>query len=93
LDLVPLLVVADEYWIDLPSMLPHWPVVISNGLIPLLVTLAGLISIYYGTRWGLKANHSEALTGLFAFVMVSLMLLTIVGVFFRGPNMALALPF
>jgi len=93
LDLVPLLVVADEYWIDPPSMLPGWPVFISNGLIPLLVTLAGLISIYCGIRWGLKANHSEALTGLFAFVMVSLILLTIVGVFFRGPNMALALPF
>jgi len=93
LDLVPLLVVTDEYWIDLPSMMPHWPILISNGLIPLLVTLAGLAVIYFAARWGLKANHSEALIGLFTFVIVGLIVLTIIGVFFRGPNMALVLPF
>ena len=91
--LVPLLVVADEYWINLPAMLPAWPVFISNGLVPLLFSLAGLAAIYYGARWRLKANHSEALVGLFAFVMVSLVVLTIIGIFFRGPSMALVLPF
>jgi hypothetical protein len=33
------------------------------------------------------------MVGLFTFVMVSLVVLTVVGVFFRGPNMALVLPF
>ena len=93
LDLVPLMVIADEYWIDLPSMLPNWPILISNGLIPLLLTVAGLAIIYFGVRVGLRANHSEALLGLFTFVMVSLIVLTIIGVFFRGANMALGLPF
>jgi len=92
-DLVPLMVIADEYWIDLPSMLPGWPVAITNGLVPLLFTLAGLAAVYVGVRKRLKANHSEALVGLFTFVMVSLVVLTIIGVFFRGPNMALVLPF
>ena len=91
--LVPLMVVADEYWVNLPAMLPAWPVLISNGLVPLLSILGVLAAIYYGARWRLKANHSEALVGLFAFVMVGLVMLTIIGIFFRGPSMALALPF
>ena len=62
-------------------------------LVPLLFILAGLAAIYYGTRWKLKANHSEALVGLFTFVMMSLVVLTIIGIFFRGPSMTLVLPF
>ncbi|MCP4543968.1 MAG: cytochrome bc complex cytochrome b subunit [Chloroflexi bacterium] len=91
--IVPLLVVTDEFWINLPAMLPQWPVIISNGLIPLLFILAGLAAIYCFARWALKANHSEALVGVFACVMVGLVMLTIIGYFFRGPSMTLVLPF
>jgi len=92
-DLVPILVLVDEFWVDLPGQLPGWPTLVSAGLFPLLLTLAGLVVIYDGLRWGLKANRSESLVGLFTFVMFSLVMLTIIGVFFRGPNMALVLPF
>ena len=91
--LVPLLIVADEFWINLPAMLPQWPVIISNGLIPLLFILAGLAAVYCIARWLLKANHSEALVGVFTCVAVGLVVLTIVGIYFRGPSMALVLPF
>ena len=91
--LVPLLLFLDEYWIDLPSLLPEWPTILSNGLIPLLLTLAGLFTIYIAMRFVARANRSEALVGLFTFVIVSFVLLTITGVFFRGANMALVLPF
>ena len=39
LDIVPLLVVADEYWLDLPALAPHWPALISTGLLPLALTV------------------------------------------------------
>jgi hypothetical protein len=91
--LLPVLVVADEFWVDWLSMLPGWPLAISTGLLPLLLTLAGLAVIYLGLRWVLKADHSEGLVGLFSFVMMGLVILTITGVFFRGANMALVLPF
>jgi quinol-cytochrome oxidoreductase complex cytochrome b subunit len=91
--LVPLLVAADEYWINLPAMLPGWPVIISNGLVPLVLVLGGLAALYCCARWMLKANHSEALVGLFACVVAGLIVLTIIGNFFRGPSMALVLPF
>jgi quinol-cytochrome oxidoreductase complex cytochrome b subunit len=93
LALVPLLVLVDEYWIDLPTWLPTWPTIISNGLLPLILTFAGLTAIYAVMRKGAKASHSEALVGLFTFVVVGFIILTIVGVFFRGPNMALVIPF
>ncbi|MBN1179816.1 MAG: cytochrome b N-terminal domain-containing protein [Anaerolineae bacterium] len=93
IDLVPLLVFADEAWIDLPAMFPAWPTLVSNGLIPLAGALIGLAAVYAIPRKVFKANHSEALVGLFSFLMASLVVLTIIGNIFRGPNMALVLPF
>ena len=93
LALVPLLVLADEYWIDLPAMLPAWPTLLSNGLVPVLLSLAGLAVIYAIMRLGARANHSESLVGLFTFVVVGFIVLTVIGVFFRGANMAFVIPF
>jgi len=90
---VPLLVLLDEYWLDLPALLPGLPTIISNGLIPLLLTLAGLFIIYAGMRSVARANRSEALVGLFTFIIISFVLLTFIGIFFRGANMALVFPF
>ncbi|MFZ5916659.1 MAG: cytochrome b N-terminal domain-containing protein [Chloroflexota bacterium] len=92
-DLVPLLVLIDEFWLDWPAMLPTLPTLISVGLVPLLVTLLGLAAIYFLSRLLFRADHSEALVGLFTFVMTSLVVLTVIGNFFRGANMALVLPF
>jgi quinol-cytochrome oxidoreductase complex cytochrome b subunit len=87
--LTPLLVFLDEYWIDLPALLPEWPTILSNGLLPLLLTLGGLLAIYAAMRFLVRANRSEATAGLFTFVIVGFVILTIIGVFFRGANMAL----
>jgi quinol-cytochrome oxidoreductase complex cytochrome b subunit len=92
LGLVPILVLADEYWLDLPAMFPTWPTLISSGLLPLVITLAGLLAIYLIFRKLGHANRSEAIVGLFVFLIVSFILLTIVGIFFRGANMALVWP-
>lgn len=91
--LTPLLVIVDELWLDLPTLLAGLPTLVSNGLLPLLLTLGGLAAIYAGLRAGLRARHSEALVGLFSFVMVALVVLTAVGIWFRGANMALVWPF
>jgi quinol-cytochrome oxidoreductase complex cytochrome b subunit len=93
LDLVPVLVILDEFWIDLTTVLPGWPNLVSGGLVPLLLTLAGLAAIYAGIRLVLRADRGEGLVGLYSFLMISLVILTIIGVYFRGANMALVLPF
>ena len=91
--LIPSLVVVDEFWLDLPAMLPSLPTFLSNGLIPLALILAGLGTLYSLNRRLLKANQSEAIAGLVAFILSSLIVLTLIGNFFRGANMALMLPF
>ena len=90
--LVPLLVILDEFWIDLPGWLPTWPTTLSTGLLPLLLSLSGLALIYGGLRVA-KANHGEALVGLYTFQFASLIILTVIGFYFRGMNMALMWPF
>jgi quinol-cytochrome oxidoreductase complex cytochrome b subunit len=90
--LVPLLVLIDEWWLDLPALLPGWPTLLSNGLLPLLFSLGGIWLIYLFLRRGLKGSRSEATVGLFTFIMSSLVVLTIIGIFFRGANMALVWP-
>jgi quinol-cytochrome oxidoreductase complex cytochrome b subunit len=92
IDLIPLLVVADEYWFDLPALLPNLSPFLATGFIPLAITLISLAIIYLLTRLFFKANHSEGLVGLFIFTAVSLVVLTIIGIYFRGINMALVLP-
>lgn len=91
---VPLLVLVDEFWIDLPAMLPDAQTWVTNGLIPLGLTLAGLTAIYLAfRRLHLRASRSEALVGVFSYVATSLIILTLIGVLFRGPGMKLIWPF
>ena len=92
-DIIPLLVVADEYWFEIADWLPNQPLFVVNGLVPLGATLLGLLLIYGLTRLIFRTNHSEAMTGIFTFVVVGLVVLTLIGIYFRGPNMALILPF
>jgi hypothetical protein len=97
LNLTPILVVLDEYWIDLPAWLPGLPPALTMGIIPFVLTLGVLAGVYALARraqhQGQRATHSEALLGAFSFVATALIVLTITGIFFRGPHMALVLPF
>jgi quinol-cytochrome oxidoreductase complex cytochrome b subunit len=98
LNLVPLAVVLDQFWVDIPGWLPNLPVWITIGVLPFILTLVVFVLIYFGLRKSsilehTKANHSEALLGVFAFAVVGIIVLTAIGLFFRGANMALVLPF
>jgi quinol-cytochrome oxidoreductase complex cytochrome b subunit len=91
IDLVIALVVADEYWFDLPSKFPDLPMTISFGLIPVAIILIFFVLFYTAIRLFLKATHSEALMGVFTLIIFGLITLTIIGIFLRGPNMVLVL--
>jgi hypothetical protein len=88
---VPVLVWVDEQYLDLPALLPNLPTLISNGLLPLLLSLGALSIIYFLFRLLFRANQSEALAGLTSFIIVGFILLTLIGVYLRGANMALIL--
>jgi quinol-cytochrome oxidoreductase complex cytochrome b subunit len=90
--LAVVMVILDEYVLDIPGWLPGVPASITTGWIPLLATLGAFTLVYLAMRKSsLRANHSEALLGVFAFAFAALVALTLIGIFFRGANMALGL--
>ncbi len=95
---VPLAVAADEYWLDPETWLPALAPAVNDIVLPLALTLAALALVYALIRLvlhvtGREAGHSEAMVGLVSFLAASLVVLTLIGIFLRGENMALILPF
>ena len=89
---VPLLIVLDEYVIDLPAMMPSLPTIISNGWIPLAALLLLLIGFYEGIKRLFRASACETRQSVFVLLVTAFIVLTIVGIAFRGEGMALVLP-
>ena len=85
-------VLVDEYWLDLPSIFPSLPTIVSNGIIPLIVLLLLLYGFYLYSRKAFMTTHCEAVLGLFVLLLAGFVTLTIIGIFFRGPGMALMRP-
>lgn len=90
--LTPLWVVLDEFFIDWAVWMPGWPSLISNGLVPLAILLLGLVGLDEWIKAAFKANREERILALFIFVLVALLILTIIGVYFRGAGMSLVWP-
>ena len=88
----PAWVVLDEYVLNWTEWLPTWPTLVSNGVVPLALILFGLLLLDEFVHRVLKANPEERTLFLFVFLLVAFVVLTIVGIFFRGAGMALTLP-
>jgi quinol-cytochrome oxidoreductase complex cytochrome b subunit len=87
-----LFVLADEFVLDIPGWLPSVPAVVSNGLLPTAI-LAALVAVFYaGMKRRYGASRGEAIQALFILLVVSFVVLTAVGIWFRGSGMALAWP-
>jgi quinol-cytochrome oxidoreductase complex cytochrome b subunit len=87
-----LLVLIDEYLVDLPALLPSLPTIISNGWIPMTVLLLMLIGYHESMRHIFKATKCEARQSVFVLLTTSFVVLTIIGIAFRGEGMALMWP-
>jgi hypothetical protein len=74
------------------NWLPTWPSLISNGLIPLAVLVLGLIGLDEWIKRAFGADLEERILFLFVFLFVALIVLTIIGIFFRGSGMSLYWP-
>lgn len=85
-------ILFNEYVLNFEVLLSPVPAFISNGILPLLI-LFGFMAGYY--RYYLKRlglSKAELVQAVFVFVMVAFIVLTLVGIFFRGKDMALTLP-
>jgi len=87
--ITPLLVILDEVAIDFPALLPTLPTLVSNGLLPLMILLLGFLLYGAAIKAAFRANQDETRQALFVLLLVGFLILTIIGVAFRGEGMAL----
>ena len=88
----PVWVLLDEYVLNWAGWLSGWPSVISNGLIPMAVIVLSLILLDEWVKKTFRADTEERVLFIAVFLFIAFLILTIVGIFFRGPGMALYLP-
>ena len=62
---------------------------VRNGLLPFALILAVCGGFYQWVRKGFKATNNEAVQALFTLLMTAFVVLTVIGVWFRGPGMQL----
>jgi quinol-cytochrome oxidoreductase complex cytochrome b subunit len=88
----PLWVLLDEYVLNWNAWLPAWDMLISNGLIPLAVVLLPLIYLDDLIHKTFHADTEERVLFIASFLFTAFIVLTIIGIYFRGPGMSLYFP-
>lgn len=83
--LTPLWIIFDEYVLN-PS---GGTSLLMGGLLPCLAVTAAIAGAYVALRRSMRATRGEAVQACFIFVLTAFLVLTVVGVWFRGPGMAL----
>jgi len=86
-------ILADEYIIDFATWMPGLPAAIVNGLIPFLIILAVGAGFFIFMKRKHATTNNEAIQAIFVLILVAFIILTVTGVCFRGPGMALSWPF
>ena len=84
-------ILLDEYLFKPYNILNFLPDLISNGLIPFIIILTGFTIYIKYLGLTKKANKNEIVQTIFVFIAVSFLVLTLVGIFFRGEGMALTI--
>ncbi len=88
----PVWVLLDEYALNWAGWLPGWPSLLSNGLIPMAVIALPLVLLDEWVKKTFQTDTEERVLFIAVFLFIAFLNLTLVGIFFRGPGMALYLP-
>jgi quinol-cytochrome oxidoreductase complex cytochrome b subunit len=88
----PVWIVLDEFTIDPAAWLPGVPPLVANGLLPVALLLAAIAGFYHLLKRVFSASNNETIQALFILLMVSFLVLTLTGIWFRGAGMALTWP-
>ncbi len=90
--LTPAWVLLDEYVLHWAEWLPGWHSLLSNGVVPL--SLVGLVLFFLDdvVHIHFRASREERILFMFMFLATAFFVLTVIGIFFRGPGMALYWP-
>jgi quinol-cytochrome oxidoreductase complex cytochrome b subunit len=88
----PVWVLLDKYVLNWTLWLPTWNTLFSNGLIPLAVVLLPIIYLDGWIHKSFHADTEERVLFIASFIFTAFIVLTVIGIFFRGPGMNLYLP-
>ena len=87
-----ILVLLSEYVINFESLFSVLPAFISNGIIPLMIYILIIYFYYKYVSGKYKLSLTEAVQAMFVLLTTSFIILTLIGIFFRGVDMALNFP-
>jgi len=87
-----ILIIINEFVPDFEILLPWLNPFVSNGIIPLIIVLLILWLFYKYVSRKFTLSYLEIIQTMFVFITTSFIILTIVGIFFRGADMALTFP-
>ena len=87
----PLAIVGDEF-IDFSRWTSGVLASMSNGLIPVTVLMIAILGFYRVMKRSYSASNDEAIQALAVLLLGSFVVLTVTGIWFRGPGMALMWP-
>jgi quinol-cytochrome oxidoreductase complex cytochrome b subunit len=85
-------ILFNEYILNFEIAMPGIPAIISNGIIPLLILLLYMVSYYLFYLKRFRLSKGELVQVVFVFIVVAFIVLTLTGIFFRGKDMELTLP-
>jgi quinol-cytochrome oxidoreductase complex cytochrome b subunit len=89
---VPILIILNETITGIPSLLSGVPVVVKEGVIPVALIVFFMMGFYSVMKKKFGASKEESMQAVFIFLLVCFVVLTITGVWFRGPGMTLVWP-
>ncbi|MCU0414796.1 MAG: cytochrome b N-terminal domain-containing protein, partial [Ignavibacteriaceae bacterium] len=87
-----ILIIINEFIPAFEILLPWLNPFISNGLIPLAIVLFMLWLFYKFVSKKFNLSYLEVVQTMFVFVAASFIILTLIGIFFRGVDMELTFP-
>ncbi len=85
-------ILFNEYVLNFELLLKPIPAIVSNGFLPLFILLALMAAYFWFYLKKLRLTKAELVQAIFVFIMVSFIVLTIIGIFFRGKDMELCMP-
>jgi quinol-cytochrome oxidoreductase complex cytochrome b subunit len=86
------LVIASEYLINFEAIFSGLPAYISNGILPLIILIIVLYFYYRFIKKKYNLSLNESVQAIFVLLITSFIILTLIGIFFRGVDMALTFP-
>jgi quinol-cytochrome oxidoreductase complex cytochrome b subunit len=86
------LILADDLIIAPGNLLAGLPSIITNGVIPFSIIAVIIAGSYLMLKKKFEASTNEAIQTVFIILVTALIVLTVIGAWFRGKGMVLAIP-